>query len=180
MIVERGFAGHLMKPVMLRDLTGCLHQVLSDGALRPSEPAADTSPAAPLHCAYRLLLAEDNVINRKVAQRLLERLGYEVDLVSDGRAAVDAWQAGQYDLILMDCQMPEMDGYEATREIRRRENGARRIPIVALTAHAMKGADAECLAAGMDDYLTKPIDANALRVCLERYLSPQDGTRSVA
>jgi len=118
----------------------------------------------------RILLAEDNIVNQKVAVRLLERLNYRVTVVQDGAAAVAHWKSGTYDLILMDCQMPEMDGYEATREIRRLEGGTRRIPIVALTAHAMKGADQKCFAAGMDDYLTKPIDSNELDVCLEKFL----------
>jgi len=91
--------------------------------------------------------------------------------VPDGKAAVSAWQQGMYDLILMDCQMPELDGYEASREIRKLEGGRTRIPIIALTAHAVKGADAKCLAAGMDDYLSKPIDKSTLERCLERYLT---------
>jgi two-component system, sensor histidine kinase and response regulator len=109
-------------------------------------------------------------VNQKVAVRLLEKLGYNVRVVDNGRAAVDAWQTGAIDLILMDCQMPELDGYEATREIRRREVGRGRIPIVALTAHAMKGADEECTAAGMDGYLSKPIDRSLLADTLERFL----------
>jgi two-component system, sensor histidine kinase and response regulator len=110
-------------------------------------------------------------VNQKVAARLLEKLDYRVDIVGDGRAAVAAWQSGRYDLILMDCQMPELDGYEATREIRRLENGAGHIPIVALTAHAMKGADQTCFEAGMDSYLTKPIDRDELEACIERHMA---------
>jgi CheY-like chemotaxis protein/HPt (histidine-containing phosphotransfer) domain-containing protein len=125
----------------------------------------------------RILLAEDNAVNQKVAMRLLENLDYRVDVVPNGRAAVNAWQHGKYDLILMDCQMPELDGYAATREIRRLENGKAHIPIIALTAHAVKGADAECFAAGMDDYLTKPIDKNKLDECLERHLAEPDTDR---
>jgi CheY-like chemotaxis protein len=102
--------------------------------------------------------------------RLLEKLDYRVDVVADGLAAVAAWQTGKFDLIIMDCQMPQMDGYEATREIRRLEDGPRRIPIVALTAHAMKGDEDKCRAAGMDDYLPKPIDRSKLEICLERLL----------
>ena len=118
----------------------------------------------------RLLLAEDNMVNQRVAVHTLEKMGYDVDVVKDGREAIAAWQREPYDLILMDCQMPEMDGYEATREIRRLEKGGVRIPIVALTAHALKGADDECYAAGMDGYVTKPIDRDQLRRCLERRL----------
>jgi two-component system, sensor histidine kinase and response regulator len=118
----------------------------------------------------RILLAEDNIVNQKVAVRLLERLNFRVSVVGDGRSAIEAWRDEEFDLILMDCQMPEMDGYEAAREIRRLEGGTRHIPIVALTAHAIKGADEECRQAGMDDYLTKPIDSNKLDACLERFL----------
>jgi len=95
-------------------------------------------------------------------------------VVPDGREAVLAWARGGYDAVLMDCQMPEMDGYAATREIRRRENGTSHIPIIALTAHAIKGADEECFAAGMDHYITKPIDRDQLRKCLERSLASNE------
>jgi signal transduction histidine kinase/BarA-like signal transduction histidine kinase len=118
----------------------------------------------------RILLAEDNAVNEKVATRALQKMGFQVDAVSNGRAAVAAWETGRYDLILMDCQMPELDGYEATTEIRNREQGMRHIPIVALTAHAMKDDDLKCKAAGMDDYLTKPLDRKRLQSCLDRYL----------
>jgi CheY-like chemotaxis protein/HPt (histidine-containing phosphotransfer) domain-containing protein len=118
----------------------------------------------------RILLAEDNPVNQKVARMVLEKLGLDVTVVNNGREAVTAWKAGGIDLILMDCQMPELDGYEATREIRRHEQGRAAIPIVALTAHAMKGDDDKCKAAGMDDYLTKPLDRTKLMSCLERHL----------
>ena len=118
----------------------------------------------------RILLAEDNAVNEKVATRALRTMGFRVDAVSNGRAAVTAWETGLYDLILMDCQMPELDGYEATIEIRKREQGMRHIPIVALTAHAMKDDDLKCKASGMDDYLTKPLDRKRLQSCLEQYL----------
>jgi signal transduction histidine kinase/ligand-binding sensor domain-containing protein/CheY-like chemotaxis protein len=121
----------------------------------------------------RILLAEDNLVNQKVATRVLEKEGFQVDVAVDGRQAVDAWRRGNYDLILMDCQMPQLDGYEATREIRNeeRENSMlTRIPIIALTAHAMKGAAEDCRRAGMDDYLTKPLDREQLRRCLKEHL----------
>jgi PAS domain S-box-containing protein len=115
---------------------------------------------------YRVLLAEDNAVNQKVAVRLLEKLDCRVQVVGDGRAAVAAWQTGEFDLILMDCQMPELDGYEATRAIRTLEDGKSHIAIVALTAHAMSGDRDKCRSAGMDDYLTKPIDRPRLAACL--------------
>ena len=118
----------------------------------------------------RILLAEDNVVNEKVATRFLERLGYVVPAVPNGREAVAAWARGGYDLVLMDCQMPVLDGYAATREIRARENGGARIPIVALTANAMKKDELECRQAGMDDHLAKPLNREALARCLAQHL----------
>jgi CheY-like chemotaxis protein len=100
----------------------------------------------------------------------LEKLGYRVDVAADGQAALSAWESGRYQLILMDCQMPVLDGYETTKKIRDNERPGERIPIIALTAHAMKGADNECLAAGMDDYLAKPIDKEQLQKTLMRWL----------
>ncbi len=120
--------------------------------------------------AARILIAEDNLVNEKVALRVLQQLGYTAEAVRDGNAAVEAWTRGQYDLILMDCQMPELDGYDATREIRRRERAGQHIPIIALTAHAMKDDDLKCKAAGMDGYLTKPLDRTLLEHCLSRHL----------
>ena len=172
-----GFAGYLLKPVAESDLIDCLLVVLGGEA---RDWHTQTQPIVTRHELRvlrkrvenrRLLLAEDVVVNQKVAARALEKLGYEVEVVSNGLEAVKAWETGKYDLILMDCQMPEMDGYEATREIRRREGPNQHIPIVALTAHAMKGADEECKAAGMDEHLTKPIDREALDRCLRRYLA---------
>ena len=118
----------------------------------------------------RVLLAEDNVVNEKVATRFLQKLGYTVDAVVNGREAVDAWAKGGYDLVLMDCQMPVLDGYAATREIRARERNGERIPIVALTANAMPKDQLECRQAGMDDHLAKPIDREELARCLEHHL----------
>jgi len=170
-----GFAGYLLKPVAQRDLTDCLLLVLSGNA---EDWHTQTQPIVTRHNVRaergrekrRILLAEDNVVNEKVASRTLQKLGYRVDSVTNGREAVTAWETGRYDLILMDCQMPELDGYAATREIRSREQGQRHIPIVALTAHAMKDDDLKCKAAGMDDHITKPIDRERLALCLEQYL----------
>jgi len=119
-----------------------------------------------------VLLADDNRVNQKVALGALQRMGLTVDVANNGEEAVAAWAAGVFDLILMDCQMPVMDGYQAAREIRARETGARRTPIIALTADAMKGTEQLCRESGMDDYLTKPIDRDRLSEVINRYLSP--------
>jgi signal transduction histidine kinase/CheY-like chemotaxis protein/HPt (histidine-containing phosphotransfer) domain-containing protein len=184
LFAEIGFAGYLLKPVAQRDLVDCLKLVLARSAETwhmQTQPLVTRHALRAIRAQHksRILLAEDNSVNQKVATRFLEQLDYRVDVVSDGRAAVTAFQTGCYDLILMDCQMPELDGYAATREIRKLE-GSKRTPIVALTAHAMKGADQECLAAGMDDYLSKPIDRQKLAACIERHLpreskEPQSG-----
>jgi two-component system, sensor histidine kinase and response regulator len=120
----------------------------------------------------RILLAEDNAVNQKVACRMLEKLGCRVDVAADGHTAIESFKSARYDLIFMDCQMPLMDGFEATREIRALEqhDHRQRVPIVALTAHAMKGVDQQCVAAGMDAYLSKPIDRAHLETCLVRFL----------
>ncbi|MBX5459865.1 MAG: response regulator [Steroidobacteraceae bacterium] len=172
---ELGFAGYLVKPITRRDLTACLSLIMSNSAeswKRRAQPLVTRHQvrAVRLDVERRILLAEDNPVNQKVARMVLEKLGLEVTVVNNGREAVAAWKAGGIDLILMDCQMPEMDGYEATREIRRQEYGRKAVPIVALTAHAMKGDDEKCRAAGMDDYLTKPLDRAKLIACLEKHL----------
>ena len=175
---DLGFAGYLLKPITHRDLTDCLMMVLGVRAetwSMRSQPMV-TRQALLSHRSpdsHRILVAEDNVVNQKVSCRILERLGYRVDVAADGEAAFRAWSSGRYDLILMDCQMPIMDGYEATRKIRLREGADEHIPIIALTAHAMKGADNECLSAGMDDYLTKPIDRERLQQALQRWLEDE-------
>jgi two-component system, sensor histidine kinase and response regulator len=169
-----GFSSYLLKPVILGELANCLESVLSGGigADPAREPAVMKVPTAAhsISNAPRILVADDNEVNRKVASHILRKLGYEVDVVTDGKEAVTAWKTGLYALILMDCQMPEWDGYQATREIRSLENGGRRIPIIALTAHAIVGAAEECARAGMDQHLAKPIDRDKLEACLGRHL----------
>ena len=170
---QLGFAGFLLKPVALRELANCLKTVLSGEAQdwhNRTQPIVTQAVATPSSAKRRILLAEDNPMNEKVATHTLQRLGYEVQAVANGQEAVDAWLADRYDLILMDCQMPILDGYEAAREIRSREGGRHRIPIVALTAHAMKDDDLKTKAAGMDHHLTKPLDRERLQACLDLYL----------
>ena len=118
----------------------------------------------------RILVAEDNAVNQQVALGVLASLGYAADAVANGIEALEATTRIQYSAIVMDCQMPEMDGYEATRKIRSREDGAH-IPIIALTADAVTDARAKSLAAGMNDYVTKPINADELDAVLERWTS---------
>jgi two-component system sensor histidine kinase/response regulator len=176
---ELGFAGYLVKPVTRNDLIDTLSMVMAGSA-----EAWHTQTQPIITRSYlrerrgldkrRILVAEDDVVNRKVAAGLLELMGYQVNVVDDGRQAVDAWRTERYDLILMDCQMPELDGFAATREIRQLEGGTqKRIPIVALTANAMPGAEALCRAAGMDAYLSKPFDRELLEVCLDGFLAAE-------
>jgi len=139
----------------------------SDATLSQKSTIRQRSPE---RATRRILLVEDNPVNQKVALFTLAKLGYRADVAPDGRQAVLAWQRGNYELILMDCEMPVLDGYEATRQIRAEEAGAQHIPIIALTAHAVTGAEAECRAAGMDAYLTKPLIREQLEEQLERFL----------
>jgi len=117
----------------------------------------------------RVLIAEDNAVNQKIALRLLEKCGCRVELATNGREAVEKAGRIPYDLIFMDCGMPEMDGYSATRAIRGQQSNGTRVPIIALTAHAISGTREECLAAGMDDYIAKPVTPEALEQMLLRW-----------
>jgi CheY-like chemotaxis protein len=139
---------------------------------------ADVSIAAhPLWLTAPLVLvAEDSPVNQIVAVAALERCGCRVELVSDGRQALEALSTQHYDAVLMDCQMSEMDGYQATTELRRRENGDHHTPVIAMTAHSMDGDREKCLDAGMDDYISKPMRRQQLIDTLQRWIPPQADT----
>jgi two-component system, sensor histidine kinase and response regulator len=171
---RKGFAAYLTKPVENKQLLNCLKTVLGKEAKSQSSP--EKSAIVTKHSIseaekqnLRILLAEDNIVNMKLALRLLEKLGYQADSVSNGREAIEALEKTSYDLVLMDVQMPVMDGFEAVQQIRKierkskKENGARPpLPIIAMTAHAMKGDRERCIEAGMNDYVSKPIDPKEL------------------
>jgi two-component system, sensor histidine kinase and response regulator len=173
-LLEIGFAGYLTKPVKASALFDCLRMVLGGSGTptgrRPrtlvTEALLDRSSPKPA----RLLIAEDSEANRKLIRRVLQRAGYQCDEVANGHEALSACEQRHYDLILMDCQMPGLDGYAATRELRRREAGRKRTIVVALTAAAMKGDRELCLEAGMDDYTTKPIVRDSLLALIERWI----------
>jgi CheY-like chemotaxis protein len=155
------------RPVKLRGLADAISHALTPGPTRRAAPVA--APAAPaiVH-ADRVLLAEDNPVNQKVATHMLRRLGYAADVAENGAAAVAAVTREPYDVVLMDMQMPVMDGLEATRRIVAGEHfGAHRPHIIALTANAMAEDEAQCLAAGMDAFLTKPLDPERLSRALQ-------------
>lgn len=124
----------------------------------------------------QVLVVEDNLINQRVSQAMLQRLGFKVDIANNGEEGVAKWASGDYDAIIMDCQMPVLDGYSATEQIRQREQeeghlGRRRMPIIALTAHCMPYDRQKCLDSGMDDYLTKPVAVGDLGATLLRWIS---------
>jgi CheY-like chemotaxis protein len=178
-----GIAAMLTKPVRQSHLFSCLLSVMgaTERPALPSPGAGRSAEAqAPLHA--RVLVVEDNVVNQKVAVRLLEKLGCRVDVAANGLEAVELLAELAYDLVFMDCQMPEMDGFEATRTIRQREaSSGHHVPIIAMTANAMQGDSEQCLAAGMDDYLSKPVSFEALAAAARKWaiVSPQLPPRAV-
>jgi len=149
----------LSKPVPESRLLDTIVTVLAFRlAVLPPAPAVPPEDGA----GRRVLVAEDNAVNQLVATAMLSRLGYQVEVVANGREAVRAFERTSYVAVLMDCRMPEMNGYEASMEIRRIEGSGRRVPIVALTASAMNGDEERCRAAGMDDFVTKPVTLDRL------------------
>jgi CheY-like chemotaxis protein len=178
---EAGFQAHLIKPVRQSQLFDCIANCMGAVQRKSRAPSAGEPPvvspangAEPLR--RRILVVEDNAVNQEVTKEMLGMMGCRVELAKDGGEAVDAVKAKAYDLVLMDCQMPVMDGFEATGVIRRietRDRSKTRLPIVALTADAVEGDRERCLAAGMDDYLAKPFTQGDLRSMLEKWLLRQ-------
>jgi two-component system sensor histidine kinase/response regulator len=181
---EAGIAAYLTKPIRQSQLFNCLTNVVSEATIEPGKNPVSLEPALIRHVLQEsrtttnklILLAEDNIVNQKVAVRQLRKLGYRADAVANGREAIEALERIPYDVVLMDCQMPEMDGYAATAEIRRREGQTKHTIIVAMTAHALQGDRENCLAAGMDDYISKPVKSEDLeRVLGQVFFSAGNG-----
>lgn len=182
---KEGFAAYLTKPVKQTVLYECLAAVDAspehDGhAVHQGQLITRYSLDEAKRHGIRILVAEDNPVNQKVALTVLEKLGYQAELAVDGREAVQKQAREAYDLILMDCHMPRLDGYKAARRIRKAESGKQRVPIVAMTAHALSGARAECLDAGMDDFISKPVAPQILADTIENWVrAPSRARRAV-
>ncbi len=173
---ELGIALYLQKPVLQSELMEALERSLPIAESRP-EPLPKNNPQQAMTTrSLSILLAEDGAVNRAVMVELLKRSGHQVTCVEDGQAAIETWRNARFDAIFMDVQMPVMDGLEATRRIRSEEHPGSRIPIIAITAAAMRADQERCLQAGMDDYISKPIDFNELRRILLKLSEVEQGT----
>src|SRR5262249_51319164 len=173
--VNSGFSAYLTKPVKRAHLLHCISQVISlpaksDQSANLPEPI-EIAPGKRPENGKRILVAEDNPVNQKVTLLQLRRLGFAAQPVSTGKAAVELALEDHFHLILMDCHMPEMDGFEATSSIRKNESmTGHHVPIIGLTAQAMAGDREKCIAAGMDDYLSKPVTLDKLDTAIQRWL----------
>ena len=177
---ELGVHCYLVKPVRRRELHGALQLLLQQKANSCSAELVTRSSLKPERQCLRILVAEDNSVNQKFLQRLLERMGHLTALAADGCEAVQFYEAGEFDLIFMDVQMPEMDGYAATAAIRELERSSgKHVPIIAMTAYALKGDREKCLAAGMDDYLSKPARLAEIEEAIHRVTVKGNGQVSV-
>jgi two-component system, sensor histidine kinase and response regulator len=176
---ELGISAYLVKPIRQGELLDAICQLLDGTARKQPEPLVTRYTLREEKHRIRILLAEDNAINQTLAVRLLEKRGYSVTVAPDGQAAVEAFHTGGFELVLMDIQMPRMDGFQATAAIREREKlTGGRIPIVAMTAHALVGDQERCLASGMDGYVSKPIRTSELFATIERMLGDKPEAES--
>jgi CheY-like chemotaxis protein len=171
---ELGIAVRLLKPVTLFELQAAIQHIVAPSTDEAKHPYQEEKAPS---TQFRILLAEDNLVNQRFAVRTLERMGHQVVVAQTGQEALAALQAEKIDLVLMDVQMPEMDGLAATKEIRKKEQGnPEHLPVIAMTAHAMKGDRENCLDAGMDDYIAKPINREELRHAIERVMKMKKET----
>ena len=175
---DSGVVECLTKPVLATDVHDAMLRALGSEGAQSLAPAEPSSAGVPRADRPRLLVVEDNPVNQLVALGILETLGYAADTADDGQDAVDAWQTGSYAAVLMDVQMPRMDGYAATRAIRSLEAEEARVPVLAMTAAAVEGEREKCLAAGMDDFLTKPVNPDALGAMLRRWVHEETPARN--
>jgi CheY-like chemotaxis protein len=168
-IQKAGFAGHLVKPISSSALLNMLTSLLRADTLPLPKTTADKDPPE-FHFKGKILLVEDYLPNQKMARYMLEEMGCDVDVAASGEEALEQLQAHRYDVVLMDCQMPEMDGFQATAEIRKHDYG-QGIIIIAMTANALQGDREKCLQAGMNDYIGKPVRFEDLGRLLSKYLT---------
>jgi len=178
-MLELGFEAYLTKPVKEKHLYKAIAMIASSGKQSKTEIKEKQSTDEIItkytikeaeRAEFRILLVEDNIVNQKVAVRMLKKLGYTCDIANNGQEALDAFLNNDYDLIFMDCQMPIIDGFEATKKIREQESGKKsHIPIVAMTANAMKGDREKCIQSGMDDYVSKPVSKDLINELIEKF-----------
>ncbi len=173
---EAGFAGFLTKPVRQSHLYDCIAMVmgLKEEKILITKHVIDKAKKEEKKKRKKVLLVEDNPVNQRVGAIILEKMGFSVDIANNGKEAIEAVKEKDYDLILMDCQMPEIDGYEATRRIRELGGKKARVPIIAMTAHALEGDREKCLAAGMNDYISKPMKKEKLEEVIKKWLNQEE------
>ncbi|HEX2854464.1 MAG TPA: response regulator [Opitutaceae bacterium] len=177
---QLGIAGAFQKPFRQGTLLQAFQKIWGSTPPRPVQPKPVTPALAPAASASRVLIVEDNATNQILARRMVEKLGHRAEVVGNGIEALAALTRGGYDLVLMDCQMPEMDGYEATIELRKREAIAGgHVPVIAMTANAVEGDRERCVAVGMDDYIAKPVRYPDLAAMIQRWLKPGSATENL-